>query len=765
MIRTAHSNPSPHYSRQPVAQPSHARKRRRRPPQPPQHSWLGKFLFAFAALVILLAGAITAAVFVIDPASIVRSELIRQVKANTGRDLSITGQPSLTFFPSIGVSLPNIAISSPPGMQDTPTIRADQLNVAVAMLPLLEGRIVVEQLSLNRPIIDLHVDKSGRRNWQITALAGPTQLAMLPPSTVSGVVGASVQPAQLQNVVFRAAQPDVGTGILASLEWHELRINDGHIQYRDERSGVMQAISNVDIKITGRRTADPLTVDGAVNWKGERLNIKIHLDTPDALIQGRTAKARFNLQSSSVNAAFEGDFTLEDTVRIVGPVSIVSPSLQKLAYFAGTNLPNGKGLGAFDLKGNLNATQSQAKLSNAQLSLGETRSNGEIAVEFADLRPKIKADLNIAQLDIDKLGASFKGAGPAHPKLIKQPAHLRSPRSIEDILRENKGAGRFSPQVRDYRKTAGWSREPIDMSAMRLADADARLQISDLRVAGLAIKDMALRIALTNGSARADLDKIEFYGGNGRGVLTAQLGDAEDLKFSANIAVANVSAQPLLKDAADLDLIAGTARLTAAIAGNGRSEQNLMSSLSGKANFVFNDGAVVGWNIPQILRGLQSGQISGVNQTPTAKTDFSELSASFNISRGIANTQDLRMNSPLLRVTGSGNTDIGGRKLDMILRPRLVASLAGQGGQANLNGIEVPVRVNGPWDNLSFQPDLNSILSDPKAVQSTVDTVRKLGEQFKGKDAGDVVRGLFGNNDNNKKGNSSGQLLKDLFKN
>jgi len=124
------------------------------------------------------------------------------------------------------------------------------------------------------------------------------------------------------------------------------------------------------------------------------------------------------------------------------------------------------------------------------------------------------------------------------------------------------------------------------------------------------------------------------------------------------------------------------------------------------------------------------------------------------------------MNSPLLRLSGSGNTDLGRRQLDMILRPKLVASLAGQGGQANLGGIEVPVRINGPWDKPKITPDLAGALSNRNTVNNVVKGVKKLREQFKGKDAGEIVRGLLGDKDNNgDAAKAAGALLKNLFKN
>ena len=64
-------------------------------------------------------------------------------------------------------------------------------------------------------------------------------------------------------------------------------------------------------------------------------------------------------------------------------------------------------------------------------------------------------------------------------------------------------------------------------------------------------------------------------------------------------------------------------------------------------------------------------------------------------------------------------------ELDDHLRPKLVASLSGQGGESNIAGIEVPVRVKGAWDDPKITPDLNGVLADPDKVTKTVNELSK----------------------------------------
>jgi len=200
------------------------------------------------------------------------------------------------------------------------------------------------------------------------------------------------------------------------------------------------------------------------------------------------------------------------------------------------------------------------------------------------------------------------------------------------------------------------------------------------------------------------------------------------------------------------------------VAGRGRSERRMVETLTGEAQFAFRDGALVGYNIPKIIRGLQQGRISGLDRDLTQKTDFSELTATFKIANGIADNRDLQVTGPLLRVTGAGTADMPRRTLDYTIRPKVVASLNGQGGAQSAPGFEVPVKITGSWDRPNLKPDLDGVLKDP---DKAIEAAKEIGKQLKGKDVKNVVRGLLGSDgdpDDNKKKKKAREFLNQFLK-
>ena len=308
--------------------------------------------------------------------------------------------------------------------------------------------------------------------------------------------------------------------------------------------GEGQLVSNVNVAIDGQKFSDPIALKGDLVWNAQRLTVNARLTTLRQLLDAKPAKAGIAIRSPAANITFDGNVTLAEATQVVGPLQLSSPSLAALMQWLGTELPNAKPLGSLSVKGELRALSDTIAISGASIALGETKANGTISAHLTSARPLVKANLKLSKLDVDKLSTGFKGARTITRAKLKPlsngAASPLPPKSIEEILRgtsETKsGAGRFSPQVKGYTKQRGWSTEPINAAALKLFDADARLEIAGLRINGLTIGQTSLRTTLNSGSARADIDSISLYEGRGRGVVTARA-SSNGLKVGLNISV------------------------------------------------------------------------------------------------------------------------------------------------------------------------------------------------------------------------------------
>ena len=108
--------------------------------------------------------------------------------------------------------------------------------------------------------------------------------------------------------------------------------------------------------------------------------------------------------------------------------------------------------------------------------------------------------------------------------------------------------------------------------------------------------------------------------------------DADGNRVRVKVAAKGVAIGPLLRDAAQKDLLEGKGDVSLDVQSAGATVPALKKALGGSARVDLKDGAIKGINLAEGARNLKSAV--GVKQAksdPAQKTDFSEMSASFAI--------------------------------------------------------------------------------------------------------------------------------------
>lgn len=698
-------------------------------------SWIGLILLS---LVGLLGGA--AAVLVMTmPKDFVRDQITAEVKARTGRDLIIAGPSSFQLYPSIGFALADVALSAPDGVSDKPLVKMAALEVAVRLLPLLSKQVAVERLILRDPVFELHVDANGRKTWDMAGLAQrmPVRLAQaeLPAGTLSGAAATDAPaPSPATSAGGQAAS------VLEQLELGDVRIDNGTVHYSDARSGARHDVSAINVRLGLKSITKPLEAKGDLVWRGEKLDLDATVTSLKSVIEERPAKVVATLASAPVAITYDGTIAVRGSLDAEGSLSAKAPSVKKLARWLGTELPAVPGFGPLDFKGQVRVAGKVVNVSNAAVGLDGSTGSGQVTLDTSGARPYVKGALKLSELDLNKYigGEGGAAATPANPSSPAATPEAAPATSIDELLKDGSTPSAPGPRVQGYTQRAGWSEGQIDASALGLADADVKLTLGRLLVKDIKVGPSQISVALKNQVLRATFDDVSLYDGRGKGFVTLDATQPQIVAVGSNLVLDGVSAQPLLKDAAKFDWLAGTGKVTIAVSGQGRNQRQIVETLTGKADVTFLNGAIVGWNVPALLQGVKQLKFPSFKRQPTEKTDFSELAATFNITNGLAQNDNLRLVSPALRVTGAGNIMLPAREIDYTARPVLAVNQDAQpAGQAG--GLGVPVKIQGSWDDPKITPDLGGINAN-----QAVDAVKQLGEQLKGKNAGDALKSLFG---------------------
>ncbi len=118
----------------------------------------------FKWLLAVVAGFIAVAAFyllVVFDLNDFKAEITRKVEQQTGRQLQIAGDIGWTIYPSLGLSLSDVKLSNPKGFAPEQMLEVSELKAAVALMPLFNQDLQIQQLHLDGVIANLVTRKDG----------------------------------------------------------------------------------------------------------------------------------------------------------------------------------------------------------------------------------------------------------------------------------------------------------------------------------------------------------------------------------------------------------------------------------------------------------------------------------------------------------------------------------------------------------------------------------------------------------------------------
>lgn len=643
-----------------------------------------KVLVGLLALVVLVvAGGVAYLVATFDAARI-KQEIAAAVERQTGRVLKFEGELALGFWPNVAVRLGRTTLSEPGGKAEF--ARLDAANIAVAVMPLLSQQIVVREVVVDGLALTVVKRKDG--SLSIADLLGAPQEEKVG-------AGGTVPPLDIAAIRIGNARfdwRDEQENSHHSLA--DLNLTSGAVRF----AGGIGRIETLALAARGQHDADAFTLKleaprldiASAGARSAMLQLAATLDG-----QGRTIVATLSLANVAGDAeslkidkfALEADAKMGDlhvVAHLASPVAldlgkqtVALPQLAGLLDLTHPGLPM-KAL-ALPLAGtaSIDLARPSARLQlDTRLDASTIKAQLDIG-QFAPLA--LAFDLDIDQLDLDQYL-------PPEQK--------------------NAETGVAAGKVAEAK---------IDLAALKDLNLKGTAKIGQLTVAKIRARDVRVKIDAKSG--RLDIAPLsaKLYEGRLDGTLAA---NANDNRFAVKQTLSGVRIDPLLKDLVARDMLAGRGNVALDLTAQGDTVAALKKSLAGSARVELHDGALKGIDIGKKLREIKSllkgGQDLAVASDATQKTDFSELSASFRIADGIARNDDLIAKSPLLRLAGAGDIDIGHSRLDYLLKTSVVATSTGQGGKDldAVKGLTIPVRLSGSFDTPDWKIELSAVAGD-----------------------------------------------------
>lgn len=727
-----------------------------------------KILAALFAGALLLLGGMGAYVVATFNPNNYKPQVIQLVKDKKQRTLKLDGDIRLKFWPNIGADLGKASLSEFKSEAEFASV--ENVRVSLKLLPLLSKKIVVDEVEVRGVRATLVKLKDGTLNiadllseddkpseavaFDIdhVSIANAnliyrdekerTSLALLQVNVKTGRIASNVPGKVDLSFTVSSDQPKMNLGL--SLKTRLTFDLDQQVYSLEglslDAKGRAADISNLNAKASGSVTAElktgEFTTQGlsvAFTGVSGKDNLDIKFDTPKLLITKDKAsgdKVTVNAKISNAQGvttarvewpglegtaqAFtaaamtldldmkQGEQSVRATVR--SPLSgnlhtqqISLPQLTVSVTVAGPNLPGKSLAGSLSGSASVNGAKQQAQ-ANLAGKFADTTIKAQLGVNgFAP--PGLNFDIDIDQLDLDKYAPSTQTAGGAMPGTEK----------------------------------------PIDVSALRSLRAHGKVRIGLLKMSNIKASNVRLDIRAAGGQVDVSTLSANLYEGAMNGAISVNAAGAAP-RFAIRQNLSEVSIGPLLKDVANKDALEGKGTVNIDVNTQGATVGALKRVLAGNAAVALRDGAVKGIDIAGTIRDARArlGTLKGQQTQPSdknRKTDFSELNATFAIQNGIARNNDLSLKSPLLRVNGEGDINIGEDTVNYLVKASIVGSLTGQDGRdiKALKGVTVPVRATGPMTAPSFALDFNAMVTDT-VKQKAEEVIRgKLEEAVFGK--------------------------------
>jgi AsmA protein len=613
-----------------------------------------KWLAVIAAvLVVVIVVAVIVAPMVINLEKY-KPRIEAEASTALNRPVTLGGRIAPSVFPWIGVAIDDLHVGNAPGFEQTDLASIGEFEVRIKLLPLIRGHYEIKRFVLKNPRIVFEQRGDGSNNFENL---GPPAAEETEP----------------------APAPDDPTQIrIRSLIVDEFSITDGTLLFIDHGTGARHEITQMNLSLeevaldnaiqldfSALADGHPLRVRGSVGPLGpEPGQAPIEMDLVATLLN----ELQINLQGR-IEEVLEAP-------RMEMSLRVPSFSLRKIFAVLEQPLPmdpaDPKVLNAIALSMKLSGTPENIRISDGELILDDSRMRFNAQAKAFD-KPDLTLTAELDSIDLDRyLPKPVPGdEKPAQPKAPTEPAK-------------------------------------IDYTPLRTLVLDARITIGNTKIKNMLMRDMVLKATANNGIIRLEPFSANLYDGqmNATGTINVQ---QDRPRSTAEFALSNVRAAPLLNDLMDKNLIEGVLTAAVDMRFSGDTPDLILKTLNSKGELSFIEGAIVGVNLTDMVRNVQAAFRLEERPRDAPRTDFSELFVPFSVDGGVARLSEARLNSPLLRLAAKGTANLIEETLDLRLEPRFVATLEGRDDRER-TGIMVPVMIRGTFNDPTFRPDLEAIL-------------------------------------------------------
>jgi len=684
---------------------------------------LGGLLLVLA----LFVGTIGLAIYLLD-ANDFKSQIVDYVKTHKQRDLVLDGDIRVAYFPSLGLDTGKMSLSQRNSSQKFASV--ENARLYVAWWPLLRMQLQVERVVLDGLHANVIRHKNGSTNFD-DLLATADQLGDVKFEVEKiRILDSSVNfRDEASNLALNLHDLELETGRLADatsgkvstsfrLESNQPRLDakvklNGHVLY--DRGANRYEVANFEGQAQGEAVGiNDLVLDFRGSLTAHPATQQLELDKFSASAKGQLEKQNFEARLAASTLKL-----IKDQWR--GTSLTLGASLLQ----ENENLTAALEMPAFEA--NMKTFRSENVLASFELSRAGQALQGKFSSPMG-------FDFEARQLELDGMTGNWNGSHPLlaaklnasvsgklHANWPAQEVKLDFKTQIDDSqftgnvqLKDFKTPSyTFDVAVNtldlDRYLVSDWANRfqdetlPFDFSGLKALNLRGKLRVDEFKIAKLKSSQLLAEIRVDPSSLAIEPLEARLYGGSLQGGFS--IAAAEVPRISLRQKISGVQLNALLAD-----MLPGEARLTGKgnlafdLSAEGRNLGELRRALNGSASLALTRGTLAGINLAEALvAGKDQLGLKGAERSDsirlTESTAYTELKASIDLAQGKARSGDFVIKSALFTSKADGDITLDAGQLAGQFSTTVATGLrrSGAGELADLSGITIPMRVNGPW--------------------------------------------------------------------
>src|SRR3984957_11993712 len=578
--------------------------------------WAGIILLALPLVVVLL--------IEFFDWNLLRPALARSVTAHTGRPASIDGDLKIrpwSLTPHAEIN--GLRIMNPSWAERNLMFGAKRITISISLLRLLRGQVVLPQVDLVEPVINLERDKRGRASWEL--------------GTKEGKPNHDTKPVKLPTV-------------------RSLTIENGKLHVDDKVRKLRFSGTLVAAEQEGHRNASAFQIrsSGSLNDRPFRLDAN--------------GGPLFNLEPNKPYE-FEAKITASD-IDLEAQVNVLKPfdlsdldvkfalsghDLADVYYLTGLALPNTPG---YHLAATVHERGTVFTIDDLQGRLGTSDLSGSVQIQTAGSRPKLTAKLSSVTLNMADLEPTLGHPTNDSLSMPKAASATAASKSTSSAASSAEGSSVASP----FNTGLLLSDANLQLNRVRGMDADVTYRAASVAVPKVPMKEVSFHLLLDNGLLT--MDPLSFVLDRGKFKGRVQIDARSNIPISdIDMRVDSVDLSQF-KSAAKPAPLEGTLVGRLKVRGRGTSIHKFAASSEGGLSVVIPHGQIsdtmaelTGINVLSAL-GLMISKQQTQTEIRCGIVDFKD-------QQGRLNTTTVYVDTSNVLITGRGNVNLDDEHLDL----------------------------------------------------------------------------------------------------